>query len=74
MEAPYPEEDICKAISSPVLKLGYRELRPNQELAVKHFLRAYHFLCAVERVVAIVSFVMHLTFFKRLLKHLSALW
>ena len=29
------------AISSAVRKLGYRELRPNQELAVKHFLRRH---------------------------------
>ena len=37
----FSEEDISEAISSTTEKLGYRELRPNQELAVRHFLQGH---------------------------------
>ena len=33
------ESDIDQAISSATEKLGYKELRPKQILAVRHFLR-----------------------------------
>ena len=33
------EEDIGEAIASATEKLGYNELRKNQELVVRHFLR-----------------------------------
>ena len=36
-----PEVRISKAISYATKALGYSELRPNQELAVKHFLRGH---------------------------------
>ena len=39
--ATFSEEDIDGAITSATQKLGYRELRPNQELAVRHFLRGH---------------------------------
>ena len=39
--ATFSEEDIDEAITSATQKLGYRELRPNQELAVRHFLRGH---------------------------------
>ena len=35
------EVRISKAISYATKALGYSELRPNQELAVKHFLRGH---------------------------------
>ena len=35
------EVGISKAISYATKALGYSELRPNQELAVKHFLRGH---------------------------------
>ena len=35
------EVRIGKAISYPTKALGYSELRPNQELTVKHFLRGH---------------------------------
>ena len=37
----FSEEDIDRAITGATQKLGYRELRPNQELAVRHFLRGH---------------------------------
>ena len=69
------EEDIDEAITSATQKLGYRELCPNQELAVRHFLRghtfSFPFRQAVARVSAVVFFRRRLIFFARALKALN---
>ena len=54
------EVRISKAISYATKALGYSELRPNQELAVKHFL-----LQAVAKAFATTFFPRPLTFYDR---------
>ena len=60
------EVRISKAISYATKALGYSELRPNQELAVKHFLRShdvlYRCLQAVAKAFATAFFPRPLTF------------
>ena len=41
MHAIIGDYSIYGAITGAAQKLGYRELRPNQELAVRHFLRGH---------------------------------
>ena len=38
----FSEDEISEAISYATAKLGYKELRPKQDLAVKHFLRGHN--------------------------------
>ena len=65
------EVRISKAISYATKALGYSELRPNQELAVKHFLRGHNVFVslacpeAVAKAFATAFFPRPLTFYGR---------
>ena len=49
------EVRISKAISYATKALGYSELRPNQELAVKHFLRGHDIFVSLACPQAVVK-------------------